>query len=633
MDFELETRNIEAVKNIMRNNNATYSSVKEILQIENTRLFMWYNTRINSLLLGSLDDEVINFYKYKNFTFGYNLYLWIDWCILLKDYLEKNNATLISDNECVNEYYKLGRWTKRQILNFRHLTNEQKEAFLNTKINCKWSGKTIEEVATKTNSMTQLIGFDLEARNIQSIKEIMKETNATYSSVQEILHVENTRLFMWYSARINSLLFGSLSDEVINFYKNKNFTFGCNLYLWNDWCNLLKEYLEKNHTNQIDENLCINEYYQLGRWAKTQINRFKHLTLEQKVAFVNTKIKFKWFSMNNRKIGDLNNTSLTIEEILSENPFATRCVLEEFSKGMAERDKEKITNVVIEQIEISKIKCIKKRLMKQMGSLYTEAKVERFLEFAKSKYKDLIVETGAFPKLSQLDSERIKKYVRSNLVEWKLFTTENNPKEDSLLICLYSFVLVKTNNVLDIKGITWEMQFFNDDRTYGAFYFDDDEKVFLSAKEVENLFTLYVPQYRDILYEYQSKRKIYLYKEEIIQALKYAKEKDNINNNPHLFELVSNLHFHSEFRWIRNEARELDGYINENVCLVKKLTCKYVDVDFLNCYVAYEVVDSTYRPYLLAWTYIIYDGAIYIFQEVNRVAEYYHGYRLLQSKQ
>ena len=189
-------------------------------------------------------------------------------------------------------------------------------------------------------------------------------------------------------------------------------------------------------------------HYRLGKWAKRQIKKFQYLTIDQKIEFINTKIKFKWFPFSNKKLREPNNTGLTIEEILSENNYATRYVLEELSKGKDERDNLKIINFVINQIENKKDTIIKKKLMKQMGSCYVDSKVNDFLRIAKPKYKDSIIKKGSFPKITRLDSENIKKYIRKNIVEWKLLETENDAEEESLFISLYSLALVKIN-----KGI------------------------------------------------------------------------------------------------------------------------------------------------------------------------------------
>ena len=86
----------------------------------------WFTSRRHSLQIGSLEDDDILFYRSQCFDFGVKPLLWDEWLDMLKTSLKSLNSNTIGESFCVGTVYQLGKWTRRQIKNFKVLTPERK---------------------------------------------------------------------------------------------------------------------------------------------------------------------------------------------------------------------------------------------------------------------------------------------------------------------------------------------------------------------------------------------------------------------------------------------------------------------------------------------------------------------------
>lgn len=97
----------------------------------------------------------------------------------------------------------------------------------------------------------------------------------------------------WIKTRVRSLQLGSFEDEKIYFYINNNFDFGMPMFMWKEWCELVKSHM--NETNQDIEYLIGKYKLDIEAWKKRQITNFKNLTLEQQLALIQAGVEAKWF--------------------------------------------------------------------------------------------------------------------------------------------------------------------------------------------------------------------------------------------------------------------------------------------------------------------------------------------------
>lgn len=112
IDYDKELENMKFVRQYLKDGNLN------LLKQANLQLFIkysnWYRSRTKSLLCGSLDDQLVEFYKKNNFDFGVKLLLWDDWCDLLEELLKTTSIQNITSETCIDEKYCIGRWMRRQ---------------------------------------------------------------------------------------------------------------------------------------------------------------------------------------------------------------------------------------------------------------------------------------------------------------------------------------------------------------------------------------------------------------------------------------------------------------------------------------------------------------------------------------
>lgn len=126
---------ISQIKEYLGTGSSEVGTVKDKLA-DNFPLYMWYTSKRNSLLIGSLEDEEVMLYRQENFDFGICLYVWSDWFSMLKEYIGKNGNSLIHKNLKVDQIYCLGSWVARQKNNFTKLSEERKKCLSSTDIEC-----------------------------------------------------------------------------------------------------------------------------------------------------------------------------------------------------------------------------------------------------------------------------------------------------------------------------------------------------------------------------------------------------------------------------------------------------------------------------------------------------------------
>ncbi len=89
----------------------------------------WYVGKRAALRRGAIEDEEVMLYREANFTFGLELYLWMDWYNFMIHYLKQYSATSIPTNYIVNGKYRLGVWVFENCLNYHSLSQEQQLLF------------------------------------------------------------------------------------------------------------------------------------------------------------------------------------------------------------------------------------------------------------------------------------------------------------------------------------------------------------------------------------------------------------------------------------------------------------------------------------------------------------------------
>lgn len=494
------------------------------------------------------------------------------------------------------------------------------------------------------------LDFEKELVNINEMKSVMKEMGVSYADVPKTLSIDN-RLRVWFNARKHSLLTGYLEDSDVKFYALNGFDFGVKLLLWEDWCQLLKCTLKELHTDYIGEKVIADKDYLIGKWAKKQSQNWDMLSINRKIALVDSGFKIKCLyesrSPFNMKItyNDIEfsnaidffraiNVSLmeVFEDINKWGKKSIQRKVEEYGGFVNNISIQRVSNeifidkvitkkelegeeVVEEEISPKKeerflrYEDLQKNLKAEQASVVRnklkefsdEYELDEFMQLISNEYMQLIAKNQNYPTLSEFEKTKIKRMFDINkYVAWKeeknLSIWNNNKKK----ICFYTYGICDFGyGFKELKRISIEIMYDNNE-LFGGFYSDDEEYIHLSSVEIKNLLKSMLKRF-SVQFDKFEREQVYIKIKELIYEVEM---KGKIVGKRKADDVISVL---SEpiFEWEKDDGNEILDMLYENPVYIKKIKKSFDEEQMPDVYMASYLKTFSFEPHLDT-KYILY---------------------------